>query len=128
MSFTHTHTSLVETGGRQVKASKTYTGGGNPSVSESIADSETDLLVVYAVDVSAIQSIIINSTQDITIKTNSSGAPDETLAIVANASYVWTIDSLFTNELATDITALYVTNSSGAAAQLDIEAITDVTP
>ncbi|OHB82795.1 MAG: hypothetical protein A2V98_25885 [Planctomycetes bacterium RBG_16_64_12] len=114
--------------GRDRIASKSYSGGSTPRLDESIPDESTDLLVNYALDVSAIQAIHIQSDQDITVKTNSSSVPDETLALVAGVAYVWTTDSYFANVLETDITKFYVTNASGAAANLVIEAVVDPTP
>lgn len=128
MAFTQTLDQTVNIGSRSVVENKTYTGTGQASVSESIADSTTDGLVNIAIDVSEIKIIIMSSDQDLTVKTNSSGAPDETISLVAGVPLIWTSDSYYVNLLATDITKLYVTNASGSAAEFKVEVLVDATP
>lgn len=75
-----------------------------------------------SIDVSEVQSILIKSDQDITIKTNSSGSPDDTLAIKAGMPYIWiTGKSYDTLKLTVDVASIYVTNT--AAANLSIEVL-----
>jgi hypothetical protein len=95
---------------------------------ESVADSETDYEIVVALDVSAIQAIIITSDQDVTLETNSGAAPDDTIALTANNPYVWYTGSYYTNLLTTDITSIFITNASGSTATIDVLALVDATP
>lgn len=128
MSFEHVIAEQVTTNGRTVRRENTFTGDGQISRSVAVADSETDMLINFAVDVSQIKSIFIVSDQDLTLETNDGSSPDDTLSLLADVPYVWHENSDYTNLLTTDITALYATNASGSAATLDIEALTDSTP
>lgn len=113
----------------EISTTRTYTATGHAAiVGETIADGQTAKQINIAIDVSALKSIIIKSDQDITIKTNSSGAPDDTLAIEANKEYSWNEDSLDACQLGTDVTTIYVANASGSTATLTIDAIQDATP
>jgi hypothetical protein len=115
--------------GQSVETSKSYSGTLLQKLAdEQIPDESTDLEITFALDVSAIQAIFIKSDQAITIETNSGAAPDDTLNLLANVPYVWSSDSYFVNLLTTDITALFVTNASGATATLNIWVLVDPTP
>lgn len=95
----------------------------------SIPDSTTDQQVVLSIDVSALDYFYIHSDQAITVETNDSGSPDDTLVLTADDPYLWTSDSYHTFLLDTaDITALYLTNASGSTATVKIRAGQDSTP
>lgn len=118
----------AQTPSGEIATTRTYTATGHASIAETIADGQTAKQINIALDVSALKSIIIKSDQDITIKTNSSGSPDDTLAIEANKEYSWNEDSLDSCQLGTDVTAIFIANSSGSTATLTIDAIQDATP
>ncbi len=126
MSFTHTLSLKVTTAGRNILAEIELSDDGQTSRTIEVAQDSTDLLVNLAIDVSQIQSIYMKSDQDLTVKTNDSGAPDNTLNLLADQPYIWWSGCLFTNLLTVDITALYLTNT--AAATLEIEVVVDSTP
>lgn len=128
MSFSHTLTEKITTDGHSVEKSNTYTGGLQVSLSEAVADSETDYEIVVTMDVSEIESVMIVSDQDVTLETNSGDTPDDTLSLVAGVPYVWTSDSYHVCLLTTDITSIFITNASGSEATLKIEAVIDPTP
>lgn len=106
----------------------TYSGSGLVALDEAIPDDSSDLLVAFELDYSEIQLGFIRSDQDVIVKTNSSGAPDDTFALTANTPMLWFTGSPVGTQPTADITSLYVTNSSGATANLEIQVITDVTP
>lgn len=114
--------------GLNVTGSKAYSGGGRSTLDTTVADSVSDQLAVISIDVSVIQSIIILSTQNLTLETNSGGSPIDTIALKANVPYVWNTDQYFTNTLDTDVTAMYLTNASGSSADFKLECIYDDTP
>jgi len=127
MAFTQTHEYTIDGGGSSVYQKSTFTSGGRADIDESIADGVTDGLLAYVLDVTQIVAFVIVSTQDILVETNSSSAPDDSLSLIANEPQIWDEDSLATNFLTTDITALYVTNASGSAATLKIRCLFDPT-
>jgi len=128
MAFSHTLAQQISTSGNTISKDNTYSGGSQTSVDESIPDSSSDLEVAFTLDVSEIQAIYIVSDQNMTLETNSGAAPDDTISLVAGVPYVWHTGSYFVNKLTTDITALFMTNSSGSAARLQIEVVFDPTP
>lgn len=116
-------------GGLSLSNSKAYSATGEANiVGESVPDSTTDQAVNIALDVSAIASIYIVSTQALTIETNSATVPDNTITLVANVPYIWHTGSYFTNLLTVDVTVLYLTNASGAAATFNLRCVQDATP
>src|SRR5690349_21639708 len=64
---------------------------------------------VLAVDASEIAMLGIHSTKAVTIKTNSSGSPDQTFSLAANQGIVWSVndESVTTCPITTDITDVY---------------------
>lgn len=125
MSFSHvlSQTTVVES--TSIVAPKTYYGVHRVSVDKSgndkIAIGTNTQVNIPDLDVSEIQSIRIQSDVDCTIKTNSSGSPDDTLDLVAGVPYIWNTDSYDSLLLTVDVTTIYVTNA--AACTLKIEAL-----
>ena len=81
----------------------------------------TDVAIGVALDISQIRTICIVCDVAATLKTNSSGAPQETLTLVAGIPLVWdasapgaTIGDYF----AGDVTNIYVTNAAEAHLQI----------
>jgi len=81
----------------------------------------TDVAIGVALDISQIRTIVMVSDVACTIKTNSSGAPQETLTLVADIPFIWdasapgaTIGDYF----AGDVTNMYVTNAAAAHLQI----------
>lgn len=128
MALTHTVETKVVTGARSVLGSKVYSGDAESTLQVQIADGITDQQVNVAMDVSAIQSLLMTSDQDLTVETNSATVPDDTINLKANVPYLWTVDGYFANLLATDVVALFLTNSSGELANFDLECVYDSTP
>jgi hypothetical protein len=129
MSFTHKLTrSWSKSGATPVSAEIEKTGGSEANISESIPDSSSDLEVNWTCDYTALELLYITSDQDITIETNDGTYPDDTLTINANQAVSWADGDEFDCPLTADVTALFVTNASGLAAQLEIRSLTDPTP
>lgn len=74
---------------------------------ENIAFNHTNLRGVY-----------IKSDQDVTLKTNSSGSPDNTITIKAGIPFVWVYQSGITNPFSAAVTTTYWTNAGSAAATI----------
>lgn len=76
------------------------------------ATTEVDL----PVDVSQIISFFIYSDQAVTLKTNSSSSPTQTIPISAKKAYGWNTDQPGSNPLTSDVTKFYLVNASGTDA------------
>lgn len=127
MAYTHNITLGWSDAGLSQAKTKSYVGDNAPRLDVSIPDSSTDLLTPWSLERgNGIVMVFILSDQAMTLKTNSSGAPDDTIVLVANVPYIWTTDSYDSVQITADVTALYMTNASGSAASLRIESLVDV--
>jgi len=123
--------SIVEqvTGGSKTgRKRQSVDASAHTQVVEKIADGTSDEEVAIEIDVSAVKALYINSTQDMTLETNDTGSPDDTLNLLANVPCVWHENSYYALLLTVDVTALYLTNSSGSDATLNVWALYDSTP
>ena len=121
MACTYTIVEAVTAAGRTITKENSYTENAQNGISEPIPDQSTDLEVDFVLDVSAIKAIVIVSDQDITLETNNGTTPDDTINLVAGVPYIWTDKSYHACLLTTDVTALFITNSSGSAATRALE-------
>ena len=128
MSHAMTFSRTVSTTEGQITSSVTATGEMKVVCQVTVPAETTDFELDIALDVSTILGIAIHSTKDLTVETNSSSAPDETLALKANKAYEWETNDYNTLLLETDITALYLTNAGDEDAVFKVRAITDPTP
>lgn len=128
MAFSHTIGRNWSNGQRSISAQQTFAGDGQVSRDIAVPDELTDLEVNLAIDVSQIKAVFILSDQDVTLETNSAGAPDDTIALKANKPYIWCTDDYDSCLLTVDVTDIYLTNSSGSAATVKVEVVTDSTP
>lgn len=128
--FTHTLTYRWQGPGkaRSIEDQVEQTGSAQLSIDEDIADGQTDVEIACVLDVSEIKALYIVSSQDITLETNNGASPTDSLSLKADEPVMWHADSLEANLLTTDVTALFVTNASGASANLQIECLYDSTP
>lgn len=98
----------------------------------TVADGQTAFRANLAIDISQLKAIIIHSDKAVTLKTNSSGSPDDTIVLQANVPLVWytgpTIDAADGNPFDADVTDFYIANSSGATATVKFWVAQDATP
>jgi hypothetical protein len=133
MAYTHTYT-LTGAGGRTVRATPSISVDADdyrqisvpPSTSNHYVD--VDFLHTALKTWFAVPSGIADDL-DVTIKTNSSGAPDDTITIRTPGASLYMDDYVGTNPFSAAVTALYVTNpSTTATLTLDILYGHDSTP
>lgn len=94
----------------------------------SVATGQTVFHYVTAVDVSALSAVYIVSDKAVTLKTNSSGSPDNTITLAANKPLLWYVGCGITNPLTVDVTGIYIANASGSTATIEFRFLQDVTP
>jgi len=126
-----THVLIINWSGGGITLSKSISSSGtgeNNIVGESIASPETDYEINWDCDVSALKSLYIVSTQDVTFETNDGAAPNNTIALRADEPYIWHTTSYDSCLLTVDVTKIFITNASGSTATLDIRSIQDATP
>lgn len=130
MPFTHTIEQSVTTSGKKVTAQFPITDNDEQALDVVVPPSTTDLQVDTFDFINArLKSIFIVSDQDVTIETNSAGAPSNTIAIKANKPLVWYVGSYFANPFTVDVTALFFTTGAiAASANVQMVKIMDPTP
>ena len=126
MSFTATVTRSYNDGATSLAFTETVTSDYTVNLSVSVPNSNNNPYV-WAITRANIQSLCIKAAAAMTIYTNapSTGAPQDTIAMVAGQVFVWTLqtDAIGKLPFSGNVSELYVTNASGGAAQLDVRAI-----
>lgn len=117
----------VVTPNQTIDLAQSYTGSLGITLDETATQSTTTEFGL-TLDVSAVKAFVVTSDKAVTLKTNDSGTPDDTLSLLANKPYEWNTDSYDTFKFGTDITSLFVTVAGGTAARIQLEAIVDATP
>lgn len=82
---------------------------------------EVDLTFAFA----KLQAFYLTSDKAVTLKTNSSGSPDETIALVANVPQFYPGGA---NLFGHDVTKIFVVNGVGAVANVEMYFALDTTP
>lgn len=106
---------------------QTVTGDMVQTLSKVVPASSTNAEFDIAVDVSTIKGVGIEASHDTTVKTNSTSAPDNTLALVGGIPLIWTVGDIPANFLTVDVTKFYVT-TGGSDTTVKFVAVTDSTP
>ena len=128
-----THTTRISwasgSGGTTVSGTVTRTGDGENNRLIALTASETNKLVNFVATVANIKMLVMLSDQDVTVKTNNSGSPADTINLKAGVPLFYADSANLTNPLTVNVTALYLTNTSSTeAALVDIKVLLDTTP
>jgi hypothetical protein len=126
MAFTHRMAQTFQRGGRNYTATVDKEAAHDIGLEESIPSSSTDLEIAVEINATTLVSIMILADQDLTIETNSSSAPDDTITVRANVPIWWEDGSSETAPITADVTSIFVTSTN--AATLRIFALQDPTP
>ncbi len=102
---------------------------------EPVADSATNFVVAFVLDVSAVKSFYLNSDQDVLLDTNldapNPGVDGDVISLKANVPYQWHAPAGVVNDaydtflLGVDVTDFRFTNASGSTANIDCVALYD---
>lgn len=128
MAFTHTHTRNFSRSGENLTASAVATAAAEVCIDEVITTATTDGLVALTLDQSALKSVFITSDVAVTLETNSGSAADDSFTLAAGQVISWAIGDAAACPITADVTALYVTNTSGSSANLKLRFLQDPTP
>jgi hypothetical protein len=119
--------SVVDDAGSQFAASQKKSAGQAIVIDESVPSPSTDLAFAISFAVGKVESIVLLSDQNLTLKTNSSGSPANTINLLANVPYVWQRSTYLVNLFTVDVTQFFLTNASGSTARLQGRVLTDPT-
>lgn len=127
MSTIACNVSIEVNGGAPLSQQTTLTAEAVTPLAVTVPENATAFNITpVAIDVSQLKVLHIQANAAMTIKTNSSGSPDDTLTIAANKPLLWFEGCGMTCPLDTDVTQLYVASVAGGSLQITIGQ--DVTP
>lgn len=110
-------------GGSSVSGRLIEVGVSEFNISESYAAGATNELLTFTLTVANLQSIAMYADQNMTLKTNSTSSPGNTINLKAGSPLLWSkSNGYFANPLTTNVTALYV--SCTEASRLKIRGLT----
>lgn len=129
MAYSETINRRYAATNRTLERAEVKTSTGKGGISESIANGASDLSIPLAIDISQVKVIYIEAVGGaLTVKTNSSSTPDDTLALADSVPQMWVDSDLSTFFLTADVTGLFVSNASGSTVTLNVEFLYDATP
>lgn len=131
MAFTHTilH-SYRDSSATTITGTESVSADTEINYDGSVAGETTNYEVDWGVTRANLKSVGIFCDKAITIKTNDSGSPQETITIAAGQQRIWSLatDTITLCPFSNNITKLYITNSTAGAASVKVRALCDQTP
>jgi hypothetical protein len=130
MAFTHTIARTYNDGISNIGGLEQITSDATINFDGSLAINGTrqvDLAFTQA----NLKSLMLYCDRAVTVKTNDSGTPQDTIALLAGQALVWSLahDAIGNCPFSDDVTALYVVvPSGGSAAAFKLRALVDQTP
>lgn len=127
MALTPSCAVQVAFGDQSVTANTSLSGEGSNNrdvVAALSATTEVIMTFLFA----GLQMILITVDGDLTLKTNSSGSPDETLALKSGIPFFWQKNSGVVNPFSHDCTKFYFVNAAGVNVNVKIRTLFDATP
>lgn len=126
MTYQHKIQHTCDTPGGPVQKSNTYESAQHSGFFDTITQGQATTVPNFAVDVSAMVSLVISCDRDVALTFNDDGTPDATVTLLAGKPLVWTEDAYFANPLGSvDITSFKATLASGEDATLLIDVLYD---
>lgn len=129
--LTHTRNIRYSTDeGRITDTDEAITGDGEQAYDGLIATSGTpNVEVDLAFPFAKVKSVVIYSAQAMTIKSNSTSAPDDTFVVPAGKQVAWNTNDINPCPFTANVTKLYLTNGSASLTSVvKIRVLLDVTP
>lgn len=123
---THTITLTWQKGSETLTKSVAYTYPAEKNLDLTIPTGTTNKFIAVAWVTANLKSYYLVSDQNVTIKTNSSGTPQETINLVAGNPITFRFDDGRGALFAGSVTGLYVSNASGATAAITQRALEDI--
>lgn len=124
--FVHTITrGYRDSSGRTIQSTEPSSGNTESNFDGTVAGTTTNHEFDFLLTAAALQACCISCDQAITIKTNSSSMPQETITLAAGQNVIWDLsfDGSGKIPFAGNVTKLFVTNSGSVAANLSIRAL-----
>jgi hypothetical protein len=125
MGNTLTLQTVIDDGsGQKIITTVEYEGTLGMGAVYNVAANTTNQEQVIALVRADIKLLVIVCSVAMTIKTNSTSSPGNTITVPANTPYIWaSADGMIPDPLSADITALYLTNAGSVAGTCSLWAI-----
>ena len=120
----HTHSVQTQGAGTLSIRGASVQGNAMPGFSQAIPASTTNLQIsMPPITLANLLSIIITTDAAITLKTNSTGSPQDTISIAAGGAFIWQTGSGNAAPFAGNVTSWYV-STGGTLANVQASALT----
>lgn len=127
--FTHTiGVTYKSDAGTIASTTEQFTGDGEADYDGVIPNNATNIEIDVVVPHAAIRSMVLFAAVAMTVKTNSSSVPDDTINIAAGTQVVWNTNHEEACPFTVDVTKLFVTNPGAVAGAFKFRALIDSTP
>lgn len=111
----------TQPGATSLSGTQTEIGNLEVNVNQQIPANSSGLQVSAAFTAANVQSIFMVCNQNITIQTNSTSAPGNTIALKAGIPLLWSVSAgYFSNPFTANVTSFYVTNTTACKLQIKI--------
>jgi len=110
MSFTIVTTSQVREGSSSLTSSNSYTCEANYKLAESITAGEVDKEIQISIEIAKLKVFSVQTTVDMTLKINSSTAPQETFSLSSDRILIWQDPD--TAIFSGDVTSFFISNAT----------------
>lgn len=127
MAYTHTFRWYYTSSSGSLLDDFDATDNAETELTEEIEIAASDVEYALTIDISQVSAFVFVADQVLTIDTNETAVPQETITLAAGVPFFWfdggygVIGDFF----AGDVTKIFVSNASGVAAQLDIRVLYD---
>lgn len=101
----------------------TLSGAIATEASFSVPGSTTNQQQAIDFNQSNLQGVYIKTDQDVTLKTNSTGSPQETISLKAGIPFVWVKGAGVANPFAGNVTTTYWSNAGATAANVQVRTL-----
>lgn len=129
MAITHTASNSWSNGGSSssLRSQAIIADSVENNADWTLATGSTDVAFSLTQTASKIQMIALQSSTNLTFKTNSAGSPTQTINLKAGVLEIWHANSgIFSNPITGSITGnVYLTNSSGQQARISVRILSD---
>lgn len=114
--------SYTDDAGAVFSTSNKFTGQTEAAYDGTIAANATNFAIALAFPVTGLQSVCIYSDTNLTVMTNSSSSPAQTINLTANVPIEWGV-GMGTNPITAAVTQLFVTNATANPAKFKVRAL-----
>lgn len=126
----HTVATTLNRSGEVFSSSKTYEADAEIVLDATVAASTTHEQYAISFDKDRLISVVITSDKDVTIKTNNSSTPGNTIEVTAGSAIVFNEDSPSGQNPfgAADVTTLFITNANTSLATVKLRILWNPIP